>query len=77
MDVNEAQRLRQIEGESHRLKPLVAKLCLRGEALKAGIIKTTGACRCKRRCAGRLGRVPAEKAHDLQAAGAETWKLAL
>jgi putative transposase len=40
MDVNEAQRLKQIEDENRRLKLLVAELSLHGEALKAVIRKT-------------------------------------
>ena len=50
MDVNEAQRLKQMEDENRRLKLLVAELSLHGEALKAVIRKTGGACRPERRC---------------------------
>jgi putative transposase len=39
MDVNEAQRLRQLEDENRRLKHLVADLSLDREALKAVIRK--------------------------------------
>ena len=39
LDVNEAQRLRQIEDENRRLKALVADLSLDKEALKAVIRK--------------------------------------
>ena len=38
-DVNEAQRLRQLEDENHRLKKLVADLSLDKEMLKAVISK--------------------------------------
>lgn len=44
MDVSEAQRLKAMENENRRLKLLVAELSLRGEALKAAIRKTGGAC---------------------------------
>ena len=43
MDVNEAQRLKQLEDENRRLKLLVAELSLHGEALKAVLRKTGGA----------------------------------
>ena len=69
MDVSEAQRLKAMEDENRRLKLLVAELSLHGEALKAVIRKTAGACRSKRRGGVRLGRVPAERAHGLQATG--------
>ena len=39
MDVNEAQRLKQMEDENRRLKMLVAELGPHGEALKAVIRK--------------------------------------
>ena len=39
MDVNEAQRLKQMEDENRRLKMLVAELSLHGEALKVVIRK--------------------------------------
>ena len=39
LDVNEAQRLRQLEDENHRLKKLVADLSLDKEMLKAVISK--------------------------------------
>jgi putative transposase len=39
MDVNEAQRLRQLEDENSRLKKLVADLSLDREMLKAVIAK--------------------------------------
>ncbi len=39
MDVNEAQRLKQMEDENRRLKLLVAELSLHGEALKTVIRK--------------------------------------
>lgn len=39
LDVNEAQRLRQIEDENQRLKKLVADLSLDKEMLKAVIAK--------------------------------------
>ena len=39
MDVNEAQRLKQMEDENRRLKTLVAALSLHGEALKTVIRK--------------------------------------
>ncbi len=39
LDVSEAQRLRQMEGENRRLKQLVADLSLDREALKAVIRK--------------------------------------
>ena len=39
MDVNEAQRLRQLEDENRRLKHLVADLSLDREALRAVIRK--------------------------------------
>jgi putative transposase len=39
LDVNEAQRLRQIEDENQRLKKLVAELSLDKEMLKAVIAK--------------------------------------
>jgi putative transposase len=60
MDVNEAQRLKQMEDENRRLKLLVAELSLHGEALKSVIRKNGGACRCERRCGVRLARVPTE-----------------
>ena len=41
LDVNEAQRLRQLEDENHRLKQLVADLSLYREALK-GVIRKNG-----------------------------------
>jgi putative transposase len=41
LDVNEAQRLRQLEDENHRLKQLVADLSLDREALK-GVIRKNG-----------------------------------
>jgi putative transposase len=69
MEVSEAQRLKAMEDENRRLKLLVAELSLHGEALKAVIRKTGGACRSKRRGCVRLGRVPAERTHGLQAAG--------
>ena len=77
MDVNETQRLKQMEDENRRLKLLVAELSLHGEALKAVIRKTGGACRPERGCGVRLGRVPAERAHGLQAAGSGARKLPL
>lgn len=39
MNVSEAQRLRQLEDENHRLKKLVADLSLDKEMLKAVIVK--------------------------------------
>ncbi len=39
MDINEAQRLKQMEDENRRLKLLVAELSLHGEALKTVIRK--------------------------------------
>jgi putative transposase len=39
LDVNEAQRLRQLEDENHRLKKLVADLSLDKDTLKAVISK--------------------------------------
>jgi putative transposase len=39
LEVNEAQRLRQLEDENHRLKKLVADLSLDKEMLKAVIVK--------------------------------------
>jgi len=39
LDVNEAQRLRQLEDENHRLKKLVADLSLDKDMLKAVISK--------------------------------------
>ena len=39
MDVNEAQRLKQMEDDNRRLKLLVAELSLHGEALKAAAIQ--------------------------------------
>jgi putative transposase len=39
LDVNEAQRLRQLEDENHRLKKLVADLSLDKDMLKAVILK--------------------------------------
>ena len=39
LEVNEAQRLRQLEDENHRLKRLVADLSLDKEMLKAVIAK--------------------------------------
>ena len=39
LEVNEAQRLRQLEDENHRLKKLVADLSLDKEMLKAVISK--------------------------------------
>src|SRR2546430_14208626 len=39
LDVNEAQRLRQLEDENHRVKKLVGGLRLEKEMLKAGISK--------------------------------------
>jgi putative transposase len=39
LEVNEAQRLRQLEDENHRLKKLVANLSLDKEMLKAVIAK--------------------------------------
>ena len=39
LEVNEAQRLRQLEDENHRLKKLVAELSLDKEMLKAVIVK--------------------------------------
>ena len=39
MTVSEAQRLRQLEDENHRLKKLVADLSLDKEMLKAVIVK--------------------------------------
>jgi putative transposase len=39
LEVNEAQRLRQLEDENHRLKRLVADLSLDREMLKAVIAK--------------------------------------
>jgi putative transposase len=63
MEVREAQRLKAMEDENRRLKLLVAELSLHGEALKAVIRKTVGACRSKRRGCVRLGRVPAERTH--------------
>ena len=39
LDVNEAQRLRQLEDENQRLKRLVADLSLDREMLKAVIVK--------------------------------------
>jgi hypothetical protein len=68
MEVSEAQRLKTMEDENRRLKLLVAELSLHGEALKAVIRKKAGACRSKRRRCVRFGRVPAERAHGLQAA---------
>jgi putative transposase len=41
LDVNESQRLRQLEDENHRLKQLVADLSLDREALK-GVIRKNG-----------------------------------
>jgi putative transposase len=41
MDVSEAQRLKTLEDENRRLKPLVAELSLHGEALK-GVIRKNG-----------------------------------
>ena len=69
MDVSEAQRLKAMEDENRRLKLLVAELSLHGEALKAVIRKTAGACRSKRGSGVRLVRVPVERTHVLQAAG--------
>jgi len=69
MDVSDARRLKAMEDENRRLKLLVAELILHGEALKAVIRKTAGACRPKRRCGVRVRRVPAERTHGLQAAG--------
>src|SRR5271169_6217910 len=43
LEVNEAQRLRQLEDENHRLKKLVADLSLDKEMLRAVITKTAGA----------------------------------
>jgi putative transposase len=56
MDVSEAQRLRAMGDENRRLKLPVAELSLHGEALKAVIRKTAGACRSERRCCVRLIR---------------------
>ncbi len=67
MDVSEAQRLRALEDENRRLKLLVAELSMGGEALKAVIKKTVGACRSERRCCVRLSRVSAERTQSLQA----------
>jgi putative transposase len=39
LEVSEAQRLRELEGENHRLKKLVADLSLDKEMLKAVIAK--------------------------------------
>ena len=39
LEVSEAQRLRQLEDENHRLKKLVADLSLDKEMLKAVIVK--------------------------------------
>ena len=39
LEVNEAQRLRELEDENHRLKKLVADLSLDKEMLKAVIVK--------------------------------------
>ena len=75
MDVSEAQKLKAMEDENRRLKLLVAELSLHGEALKAVIRKTAGACRSKRRRCVRLVRVPAERTHGLQAAEDGTVKL--
>ena len=50
-------------------KLLVAQLSLHGEAVKAMIRKTAGACRLKRRRYGCFDRVPGERAHALQAVG--------
>ena len=69
LEVSEAQRLRALEDENRRLKLLVAELSLGGEALKAVIRKTAGACRSEGRRCVRLGRVPAERTQGLQAAG--------
>jgi putative transposase len=69
MEVSEAQRLKQMEDENRRLKLLVAELSLHGEALKAGSEKTAGACRAEDRSSVRLGGVPAQRTHSLQAAG--------
>lgn len=41
LDVSEAQRLKALEDESRRLKPLVAELSLHGKALK-GVIRRNG-----------------------------------
>ena len=50
MDVSEAQRLKAMEDENRRLKLLVAELNMHGEALKAVIRKTGGACQKWRSC---------------------------
>jgi putative transposase len=60
LEVSEAQRLKAMEDENRRLKLLVAELILHGEALKAVIRKTAGACRAEDRGCVRLSGVPAE-----------------
>jgi putative transposase len=77
MDVSEAQRLKALEDENRRLKLLVAELSLHGEALKSVIRKTAGACRSKRRCGVRLGGVPVERTHGLQAVGCGAVELSI
>src|SRR5260221_14544977 len=53
LDVNEAQRLRQLGDENHRLKKLVAGLSLDKDMLKAGISKNGwGSWSCGEKCAG-------------------------
>ncbi len=63
-------RLKAMEDENRRLKLLVAELSLHGEALKAVIRKNGWSLPIhKRRGCVRLGGVPAERTHGLQAAG--------
>jgi putative transposase len=69
LDVSEAQRLRQMDDDSRRLKQLVADLSLDKEMLKTVIRKTAGACRAEERRGVRFGGVRPERAHGLQAAG--------
>jgi len=49
MEVNEAQRSKQVEDENRRLKLLVAELSPHAETLKAVIRKPGGAC-CAQSC---------------------------
>jgi putative transposase len=67
LEVNEAQRLRQLEVENSRLKRLVADLSLDREMLKAVIAKTALARRPEDGCALARRAVPGQRTPGMRA----------